>query len=33
MTWQKERKRKWDEKNHEAISDALMSLNEFDKVV
>lgn len=27
----KERKRKWDEKNHEAISDALMSLNEFDK--
>lgn len=29
---QKERKKKWDEKNQEAISEALWQLNEFEKV-
>jgi tripeptidyl-peptidase-2 len=29
---QKERKKKWDEENQEAISDALKQLNEFEKV-
>lgn len=32
ISWQKERKKKWDEKNQEAISEALKNLNEFDKV-
>ncbi|RWW15835.1 hypothetical protein GW17_00020311 [Ensete ventricosum] len=30
---QRERKKKWDEKNQEAISEALRQLNEFDKVI
>lgn len=30
---QKERKKKWDEKNQEAISDAVKQLFDFDKVV
>ena len=29
---QKERKKKWDKENQEAISDALKQLNEFEKV-
>lgn len=30
---QKERKKKWDEKNQEAIAEAVKQLEEFDKVV
>lgn len=29
---QKERKKKWDEKNQEAIAEAVKQLDEFDKV-
>lgn len=30
---QKERKKRWDEKNQEAIAEALKQLDDFDKVV
>ena len=30
--WQEERKKKWDEKNQEAIAEAVKNLQEFDQV-